>query len=398
MSHTIISLSCSIFKWFFSTLVIVSMVGNASAQSDSTTHQEVDSLIKSTNLFSKDSQMLKTAGEEILNTAGSIDYPKGLVYGNLLVARHLYLRDYYDKSISFLEQAQKEKEYLHSVPRLNAYLYYLYSLNYFFVGLRSPGKQYLHKALSWAKKEEPNSIQQEKLIANIYRKFMGQFSRVTQLDSVRYYINKYEEFSFEHIRRPNQAYTNIMRGRAYFLDGKIDSAYQYYIKGYKQIDNKKNHSYAISLLGLGRIAYQRTNYDQGVQYFLEGLQHAQFPAIKIAFYKYLADSYAKLGKLSKKYHYLERYKTNQDSFQTVNRTRRAAMFRHYYDNREYNNSSSVNTKIAVLTLLGVTLAAIGLFFFYRKNKRTKKRKNKRRKNKKRKRQRSRGDAGKSSKT
>ena len=90
-------------------LFVLLFTNKAYSQDSVYIRQKTDSLINNTDFLSRNSRMLESVGKRIRTEAQKTDYPQGLAYGNLLLARHLYLTDHYEKSISFLEQVQEQK-------------------------------------------------------------------------------------------------------------------------------------------------------------------------------------------------------------------------------------------------------------------------------------------------
>ncbi|HLP74029.1 MAG TPA: sensor histidine kinase [Bacteroidales bacterium] len=211
---------------------------------------------------------------------------------------------YYLKNISLLERIGSEKELVLSYCNLSSV----------FGDIQEYAKQkeYAQKALSTAKKigTRQELFMAYFILANSYSVLGDNNSAKTNLDSasVYYIANSNIDMIFTYYLISAQVFSKL---------NQLDSAIYYLEKSY-DVSEKNNYSYgkAESLIQLGAVSIQQKKYDSAERYLLNGMKNAKsigYFNMLYESYKYLSDLYAVTGRYKQAYESFQKYTEFSDS-------------------------------------------------------------------------------------
>ncbi|NML71546.1 hypothetical protein HHL23_17315 [Chryseobacterium sp. RP-3-3] len=326
---------------------------------------EIDSI--QTYIFSKlvkegDLNRVILQERKLIEASKKIDYKKGEIKGCLNIANALSAMKRNQESIKFLEIAEIKLKKVKD-DELEAYLNYVYGVNYYSLELHERAIKSFNIALEFAKKIK-NNKEREKKIYFIYDWKRSSFEFLGMMDSV---------YSTEHkcMKSPTpMLYINI--AERHFKSHNIDSA-EYYINKANELLFTKQiplEGKANILRAFGRLNIEKHNYNKALDYLLSSLKitnKANLRSRDLKSYKLIAEAYKGLNELDKENEYLSKYSKLDDSLQGEEKTVvNEVVEKLITEQKENEKRSSLNFYYTIFAI--IFMSSILIYTIYNKYK------------------------------
>lgn len=355
-----------------------------SQQTDANQIKKIDSLIKVAHKYymeDKEKESYLISQKQIIPLSNTINYSKGLCYGNYYVASAQYFTGRYRQSIHYIKRAQSYNAYLQRDPRQSARNYWLFGHNLAALKLYTLASKNYHQSINILKTIKNRSETDLLTQSAVYISLSDLYTTMDVKDSIYYYLQLQNE-ALEKI--PSQlSYIQmgdhyLGMGNYFLTSKKVDSATYYFQKSLSTLKNR-HHTEINSLIGLAETYSFKGMYDEAIKYYTTALEKSKkynYDQLSGHIYARLKDCYFNKNDIekSKKYADLQadfdqRTSSNIENNKS-NIIREIINEENAVEEAEYKKHSF---KIRVVFFLIAVASSAIVFFIIRKNEKKKNR-------------------------
>ncbi|WP_394665075.1 hypothetical protein [uncultured Chryseobacterium sp.] len=279
---------------------------------------------------------------------------EGVINANInLGGLYWYLNDY-KVSLQYLETSENLSEKTKS-PLLLGKLFGEYGRNYASLGLLNQSNSNLNKAIFYAKKIQQKK-QREKLLFYYYTWKIANFEELHLQDSA-------DAVQKDRKTLVVQPLTYVYTAERFLSLKKLDSAEYYLNKALKISDQYSLYQKSMTFYAFGKLYFLKKDYDKALDFFNKSLVIAQKLSRKNDeknIYKFVSEVYEKLGDISKKSEYLEKYIKIKDSIDDAEREALVIPVKKIID-REKRNERKDRIQLYILITIIIMLALAVIF-------------------------------------
>lgn len=329
---------------------------------------EIDSLMTKSLKASQEFDYLKSLelSQQVAEKSAKINYRKGMVNGNFMMAYDLCNIGNYKESINYLKIIQKDfKDSINANPGFNYIVLDLYGRNYLSTNFkRNAIKVFKEQLLLADKFDNEDAVKWYK--CHSYVQLAACYEGHNK-DSLYYYLGKalfwHKKFRIQD--GPKSASQVFFKLADYHIDaGNLDSANYYIARGIKNYKSSGNWSKYRSDLLTSRVLLKQNKYDEALKYSFSALEDAKEKSKTdeiVSSYKLIAEIYKTKGETGKELAYLSKYSETKDSLETVRKDAvqaSADLIAAGFEEKEHK------TKLKILLWSGITIIITFLFAVY----------------------------------
>jgi|SRR6218665_572331 len=311
-----------------------------------------------------------TSNLSILQDSKHINYPKGKAYAcyNLSLAFSLQYR--YNRSNYYLKLLESEFENLNEEDE-EISMNLLRSKNYRGIKMYDEALKILRKNLVLANHIKTDSTRYYCRVLTL-REIAQNFIEKKDYDSATYYSKR----AIEEVKKPreinsflNMSYeiTLLILAEAKFKENKIDSA-EFYVKSAQSVPISLGNNEFKTFKLLGEIHEARKEYDSAIVDYKRAIEFAtKVKNLKklLELYGLLSEVYEKIGQTDNQKIYSHKYKTLNDSINTIEADNLKDTIGLFVDEKQ-KPLEDKNNLLFYIILGGITSASIFVFFANKK--------------------------------
>jgi tetratricopeptide (TPR) repeat protein len=262
-----------------------------------------DSLYKIKNL-----EQSKSAYAQVVKASKDLDYSKGRAVGYHGLSKISWFEEKFDESTQYLILANQEV-YTQSDAYLKSKIYFSMALNLHTISMFEDALKYYKLSMNLSDQIKDEYLRNQVKISS-YQNMGDIYDYTGKSDSAIYYFQKTLHHKDSDVE--NKLVASMSLAEFYIKKGEIDSVDKYVakLKNLPQLDKHENDYGYYWRKVFAKREFLKGNYLKAIEIFHQ-IDDSEFQKkeFDLELYRYLAESYKKLGNQDSSNYYLEKYLT-----------------------------------------------------------------------------------------